>query len=289
MAAPARFEIGALRIDVVSDGYFLIDAAAVHGLVPRTLWEAIAGPPDDKNRVPVALNCLVVRDGRRTVLIDTGVGDKIDPALREKGYPGNYGHLLRNLHALGVAPADVDLVINSHLHFDHCGWNTTRVHGAPIVTFPNARYVIQRGEWDAATHPNERTRATYLGDNLVPLDTSDQVDFVDGEHQLTPSIRLLPAPGHTADHMAVVLTSQGETAIYVGDLIHHESQYERPAWIAAVDVLPLVTLETKKRIVEQAYQSGALLLSPHVAYPGAGRIVERDGRRRYVPAEGASS
>ena len=283
MSPPALFQIGALRVDVVSDGYFLMDVGGVFGLVPRALWEPLAGPPDARNRVRLDLNCLLVRDGRQTVLIETGAGNKIAPRLRETAYAGDYGHLLTNLAALGVRPADVDIVVNTHLHFDHCGWNTAAVHGAPIPTFPNARYYIQRGEWDAATHPNERTRATYLQENLTALAGSDQLHLVEGEAQITGALRFLPAPGHTSDHAAVILASGGETALYLGDLVQHETQIDRPAWIAAFDILPLVTLETKKRLIEQAYQSGSLLINTHAPYPGAGRIHDIEGRRRYVP------
>jgi glyoxylase-like metal-dependent hydrolase (beta-lactamase superfamily II) len=282
MTPPSVFEVGAVRVDVLSDGYFLMDAGGVFGLVPRTLWEPLAGSPDQNNRVRLDLNCLLVRDGSRTVLIDTGIGDKIEPRRRETAYPGDYGHLLASLTALGVRPAEVDAVINTHLHFDHCGWNTAMVHGALIPTFPNARYYIQRGEWEAAAHPNERTRATYLADNLTAIAESDQVELVEGELQVTPSLRILPTPGHTADHTAVVLSSQGETAIYLGDVVQHPLQIDRPAWISAFDILPLVSLETKKRLVQEAFESGALLITTHAPYPGAGRIRDEDGRKRYV-------
>jgi glyoxylase-like metal-dependent hydrolase (beta-lactamase superfamily II) len=281
MTRPTYFQVGAVRVDVISDGYFLMDAGGVFGLVPRTLWEPLAGPPDEKNRVRLDLNCLLVRDGTRTVLVDTGIGEKIEPRRRETAYPGDYGHLLSGLTRLGVRPADIDTVINTHLHFDHCGWNTAIVHGATIPTFPNARYYIQRGEWDAATNPNERTRATYLAENLTPVAESGQVELAEGEVQVTPALRLLPAPGHTADHAAVVISSQGETAIYMGDIVQHPLQIDRPAWISAFDILPLVSLETKKQLVEDAFTTGALLITTHAPYPGAGRIRDEDGRRRY--------
>ena len=283
MSPPTSFQVGALRVDVVSDGYFLQDVGGVFGMVPRVLWEPLAGPPDSQNRIRMDLNCLLVRDGRQTVLVETGVGDKIEPQRRERVYPGDYGHLLANLTALGVRPPDVDIVVNTHLHWDHCGWNTALVHGATIPTFPNARYYIQRGEWETALHPNERTRAAYLQPNLAPLAESGQLELVEGEAPISSSIKFLPAPGHTADHAAVVLSSGGETALYLGDLVQHPLQIDRPAWLAAMDILPLVTLETKKRIVEQAYATGALLITTHSPYPGAGRIRDEDGRRRYVP------
>lgn len=284
MIASRQYDIGTLRIDVVSDGYFLMDAGAIFGLVPRTMWAPLIDPPDESNRIRLDLNCLLIRDGRRTVLVDTGAGDKIEPSRRAVAYPGDYGHLLAGLRALGVGPADVDAVVNTHLHFDHCGWNTARVHGGALIpTFPNARYYIQRGEWETALHPNERTRATYLQDNLSPLSESGQLELVENETQVLPWLRLLPAPGHTADHAAVVLSSAGQTALYMGDIVQHELQIDRPAWISAFDILPLVSLQTKKRIVEQALADGSLLFTTHAPYPGAGRIEARDDRPRYTP------
>jgi len=278
----ATFQIGTLRVDVVSDGYFLMDAGAVFGVVPRTLWEPLTGSPDEHNRIRLALNCLLVRDDDRLVLVDSGIGAKISARQRERAFPGDYGHLLSSLAAIGVAPADVTTVVNTHLHFDHCGWNTAAVHGGALIpTFPNARYVIQRGEWDAATHPNERTRATYLADNLLPVSEADQLELVEGETQITPGVRLLPAPGHTADHAAVVLSSAGETALYLGDVVQHAVQIDRPAWISAFDILPLVSLETKKRLVQSAADAGSLLITTHAPYPGAGRILIQDSRPRY--------
>ncbi|MEX2080471.1 MAG: MBL fold metallo-hydrolase, partial [Dehalococcoidia bacterium] len=180
-------------------------------------------------------------------------------------------------------PDDVTAVANSHLHADHCGWNTRLRDGELVPTFPNARYFIQRGEWEVARAPNERTRTTYLAENFEPLEATGQLELVAGEREIVPGVHFVSAPGHTADHAMIVISSRGETAIYLGDLVQHAAHIERPAWISAFDVLPLVSLETKKRLAERAIREGALLLSTHVPYPGAGRLVERDGRRTFVP------
>ena len=285
----ASFTIGHLRLDVVSDGHFLQDAGGIFGLIPREMWEPLAGVPNARNRIPMALNCLLVRGDGRTVLVDTGAGNKIEPERREKAYPGDYGHLLEGLAALGVGPADIDAVVNTHLHFDHCGWNTALVHGRAIPTFPNARYYIQRAEWEDAVHPNERTRATYLADNFLPLAESGQLELVDGERQITSAIRFLPTPGHTDGHAAVTISAGGETAIYIGDLVQHTLQLERAPWVSAFDILPLVSMETKKRVVEDAIRTGSLLISPHIAYPGAGRMRDVEGRRRFDPVAALDS
>lgn len=285
METPARYRVGGLDIAVVSDGYVRMDAGAVMGLIPRVMWEPVLGSEniDAENRMRLALNCMVVRSRADVLLVDTGMGNKVTGAVREKSFPGEYGSLLRGLAALGLAPEDVTVVVNTHLHADHCGWNTVREDDGQLrPTFPNARYVVQRGEFEAARHLNERTRGTYFAENFAPLAESGQLELVDGEAALMAGATLVPTPGHTADHASVVLHSGGETGIYLGDLVSHAVQLERPAWIAAFDVLPLVSLETKKRIAERALQENALLICVHNPFPGVGRLTERDGRRTFV-------
>jgi len=282
---PARYRVGGAHLAVVSDGVCYMDAGAVMGVVPRTVWEPIAGPPPVRNTFGLSLNSLLIRSGGKIILVDTGIGAKLDERQRTLHYPGDYGHLLRRLQALGVQPNNVDAVVNTHLHFDHCGWNTANVHGRSLPTFPRAKYYIQRGEFDVAMHPNERTRSAYLTDNFAPLADSGQIELVDGEAQVTPDVRIVPTPGHTADHASVVISSGGETAIFVGDLAQHGVQLERSAWISAFDILPLVSLETKKSLLGRAVRDGALVVSVHADYPGTGRLVEANGRRRFMPVE----
>jgi glyoxylase-like metal-dependent hydrolase (beta-lactamase superfamily II) len=190
--------------------------------------------------------------------------------------------LIENLAAAGVASGEIDLVINTHLHFDHCGGNTRLVDGRFAPTFPRAGYIIQAGEWEAAMHPNERTRGTYLAENLGPLDEAKQLELVRGEAELARGVRVVPAPGHTEDHCAVELESEGEIAVYVGELAQHPVMLERLAWISAFDVLPLVSLETKRLMLDRAAEKRALLISVHAPYPGLGRLRVEDGKRKWV-------
>jgi len=187
-----------------------------------------------------------------------------------------------SIEALGIAPEDVTAVANTHLHADHCGGNTVREGDRVVPAFPNARYYVQAGEYAVAMHPNERTRGTYFADNFAPLEASGQLELVTGEQELVDGVHFLPTPGHTADHASIVLASNGETGIYTGDLVHNAVQAERPSWIAAFDVLPLVTLESKKRFVERAVRERALLICGHNAFPGVGRLTEHDGKRTFV-------
>lgn len=285
MQAPVRYTVGNLEIAVISDGYFQLDAGAVMGLIPRIMWEPILGKEniDAEHRMRLGLNCMVVRSGEDVLLVDTGIGNKLPEAARERSFPGESGQLLESLAALGLTPADITLVANTHLHADHCGWNTVRdADGTLRPTFPNARYYIQAGEYEAASHPNERTRGTYFAENFEPLRESGQLELVDGEVELMPGARFWATPGHTFDHASIALTSAGETAIYTGDLVHHAVQVERPAWIAAFDVFPLTSLETKKKLAERALRDNALLICVHNPFPGVGRLTERDGRRTFV-------
>jgi glyoxylase-like metal-dependent hydrolase (beta-lactamase superfamily II) len=279
---PHKHRLGNLDLLILSDGAYYQDAGAVFGLVPRVMWERAAAPPlDDQYRMALGLNCVLVRSAGKTVLIETGVGDK--EGHRRQASPVMDGNLLRELAAAGVRPEEVDVVINTHLHADHCGWNTHRVDGRALApTFPKAQYLIERGEWEAATHPNERTRATYLEENLLPLEAAGVLDLIEGERAVTPEITIVPTPGHTEDHAAVVLTSGGETAIYVGDMVQHHVQLERTAWVSAFDILPLVSMETKKAIVERAIRERALIVSIHSPFPGLGRLaLGEDGRKHW--------
>ena len=285
MTGAAHYTVGRFEIAVVSDGIFRMDGGAVFGVIPRTMWEPVVGSEnvDSFHRVPLGLNCMLVRRGDDVLLVETGLGNKLEGVQRERIFPGEYGRLLEQLSALGVGPGDVTHVVNSHLHADHCGWNTVREADGIVPTFPRARYFVQAGEYEAATHPNERSRAAYITENFGPLVGSGQLELVDGEKEILPGVHFIPTPGHTADHASIVLESGGETAIYIGDVAHHAVQVERPAWIAAFDVLPFVSLETKRKLFDRAVRERALLVCVHNEFPGVGRLTEQDGRRKFVP------
>jgi len=297
-------KLGDLELLVVSDGVLRQDAGAAFGLTPRVMWEPYVPDLDEHHRLPMGLNCMVVRGQGKTVLVETGVGTKPGPwpgpdadarsgppsgGRRTPGAAGieGSGALLQNLAREGIRPEDVDIVVNTHLHFDHAGGNTLVSDGKPVPTFPRARYFIQKGEWQVAASPNERTRATYLADNFEPLEDARQVEMVEGEMEVIKGLRLVPAPGHTADHCIVELDSGGQLALYVGELAQHPVMLERIAWISAFDVLPLVSLETKKRVIGRALERRALIVSVHAPFPGLGRLRLEDSKRRWEPLSGA--
>lgn len=280
---PAKHRLGNLDLAILSDGDFYIDAGATFGIVPRVMWESHAGELDSRHRLTLGLNSVLVRSGGKLILIETGVGDKAS-GWRRQSSPPERGTLMTELDALGVKPEDVDVVLNTHLHADHCGWNTRYVDGELVPTFPNAAYMIVRDEWEAAIAPNERTRATYIEENLLPLRDKGRLELVEGETKVTDEVIIVPAPGHSAGHCAVVLASGGEKGIYVGDLAQVTVQLERTAWVSAFDILPLVTMETKKRLVEQAIEEGSLIIGVHMPFPGLGRMTRTEqGHRKWEP------
>jgi len=274
------FRLGDCELLVVSDGVLRLDAGTVFGVTPRVMWEPLVGPLDEEHRLAVGLNCLLVRSQGKLILVETGVGNK---TTRVPGAAGvaQAGTLLDDMARQGIRPEDVDIVINTHLHFDHCGGNTRYRDGKLALTFPRAQYFLQKGEWEEANHTNERTRASYLPENLEPLANSRQLELVEGEAEVIRGLRILPAPGHTAAHAIVEVASAGQTALYIGDLAQHPLMLERLAWISSFDVLPLVALETKKRILERAVVEDALLVCVHCPPPGLGHLRLVSGRRRW--------
>ncbi|HLC28194.1 MAG TPA: MBL fold metallo-hydrolase [Dehalococcoidia bacterium] len=279
------FRLGDLELLVVSDGVIRQDAGATFGLIPRVMWERFAPDLDAQNRISVGNNSLLIRAGGKTVLLDTGVGPKPTRAPGAMAIEDT-GRLLANLSRIGIRPEDIDIVVNTHLHFDHCGGNTAIDDRRLVPAFPRARYFIQKGEWEAATHPNERTRGTYLAENFEPLADARQVELGSGEVEVAKGVRVVPAPGHTEDHCVIELESGGRFALYVGELSQHPIMLERLAWISAFDVLPLVSLETKRRLTDWALEKRALLISVHAPYPGLGQLRMDDGKRRWEETRG---
>jgi glyoxylase-like metal-dependent hydrolase (beta-lactamase superfamily II) len=262
--------LGEVDIFVVSDGFVRMDGGGMFGVVPRVLWEKILAP-DELNRVKTALNCLIIVSREKTILVDTGLGTKLT-AKQEQNFARKGGSkLLTNMARLGFLPEDVDIVVNTHLHADHCGGNTRRAGDSVVPTFPNADYWIQRQEYLDASFPNERTMATYLPDNFIPL---ERVCLLNGDTVVTEHVRTVMTPGHTRAHQSVLVESRGEKAFFLGDLAGRTVYLEKLAWIPAYDVEPLVSLETKRRFRQWAYDENVLLIFQHDAVMTLARLVK---------------
>jgi glyoxylase-like metal-dependent hydrolase (beta-lactamase superfamily II) len=271
-----RLTLGDFEITAVSDGIYYLDGGAFFGIVPKVLWSKKV-KVDDQNRVPTGLNSIVVRTGEKTVLIETGVGNKLpEKMVRVYGQPAE---LIDRLNAAGVAPDDIDIVINTHLHFDHCGWNTVRRNGSIVPTFPNAKYYVQGGEWKHA-HEGQRDSVSYLHENYDPLVESGQMQLLQDEQEIVPGISVQVFPGHTRDMQAVILESGDHTACYISDLIPTSAHIELN-WGMAFDLYPLENIESRKRYYARAIPERWLTMFTHdPEVPWA--HIERDDRGKIV-------
>ena len=257
------------------------------GVVPKPLWERRI-PADERNRIPLALRCLLVEAPSALVLIDTGIGNKESDGFRDLYGVDNEGDPTRledGIRAAGFAPADVDMVVSTHLHFDHAGGNTLVTPGGDLrPAFPAARYVVQRGEFEFAHLDNERIRASYLGRNFDPVMEAGLWDFFDGEAAPVEGIRLLPTPGHTPHHQSILIESDGERACYLADLCPTAAHLPLP-WIMGYDLEPLVTLESKKRVWSRAREEDWLLIFEHDPEIPWGRLDPAAKRPALLPGE----
>ena len=269
--------LGRLELRPALDGYFALDGGAMFGVVPKTLWERIA-PPDSRNRIRLATRPWLVGDGRRWILIDAGVGDKLDPKLADIFSLDRRRHLDHALADHGLAADDIDLVIASHLHFDHAGGFTGRgADGRPVPRFARARYSVRRGEYDDATHPHERNRASYLPENFVPLVEAGRVDFVEQDGEVAPGVRLRRTGGHTMHHQIVQIESDGKVAVFIADLMPTAAHLPL-AYIMGYDLYPMDTLAFKRAFIDEAVANEYLILFEHDPEIAAGYFRRRDGR-----------
>jgi glyoxylase-like metal-dependent hydrolase (beta-lactamase superfamily II) len=279
--------IGRLTVHAIQAGGQRLDGGAMFGVVPKPLWERRI-QADERNRIQLGMRCLLVEHERGLVLIDNGAGNKETPKFHEIYGVENSGvegrTLLEDgLRSLGVAPGDIALMIDTHLHFDHAGGNTFGDGGGVIrPTFPNARYVVQRGEYEWATHTNERTAASYFPHNFEPVVAAGLIEFVNGEIEFWPGIRLIPTPGHTPYHQSALLESDGAKAFYPADLSPTASHIPLP-WIMGYDVEPLRTLETKRATWKRAVDEDWLLIFEHDAFVTSGRIALDGKGYGFVP------
>ncbi|HVB30025.1 MAG TPA: MBL fold metallo-hydrolase [Gemmatimonadaceae bacterium] len=273
--------VGKWKVHAIQAGGQRLDGGAMFGVVPKPLWERRI-PADERNRIQLGMRCLLVEHERGLVLIDNGLGNKESAKFHEIYGVENAGAGGRTwlddaLAQLKVAPSDITMMIDSHLHFDHAGGNTyVDAEGQVRLSFPRARYVVQRAEYQWATHTNERTAASYFAHNFAPVMEAGRLELVQGEVEIIPGVHLMPTPGHTPGHQAVRLASGGETAIFLSDLVPTAAHLPLP-WIMGYDVEPLVTLETKRRLLKTAAEQRWLLVFVHDAVNAWGRVVH-DGK-----------
>ena len=270
-------KLGDFELNVVSDGLIKLDGGSMFGVVPKIIWEK-SNPPDDRNRIDLGLNCLLIRTGDKNILVDTGMGDKWDDKMRGiyDFRPG--AGLLGELRKLGLEPADIDLVIQSHLHLDHAGGSTRRTDsGDTVPTFPRARYIVQQGEWQAATHPDIRSKPSYVSDDFLPLQAAGVIDFIEGNVEIAPGVRTIMTSGHTKFHQSIIVESAGETAVFLADLIPTAS-HVRPNYTMGFDLYPMFVIENRLSIIEQAVRGNWLCVFEHDPKTPLGRL-KQEGKK----------
>ena len=269
-----KLKLGSFFLYIIESGNIRLDGGAMFGTVPRVLWEK-TNPPDEKNRILIGLNLLLVKTGKKNILIDTGSGEKGNNKFN-KIYEIEHVPIYKALSTAGIKPSEIDIVINTHLHFDHAGGNTIMgKDGRYIPAFPNARYIIQKDEWNDAINTNEKTRASYRGDDFIPLKEAGVLELIDGDAVIEEGISVLKTPGHNRNHQCVLIESEDKKAVYLGDLVPTASHIPLP-YIMGYDLFPLETLENKKRILNKAADEGWLLIFEHDPKIKTG-CLKRDG------------
>ena len=282
-----RYTVGDVELVSVSDGFIRFDGGAMFGVVPKPLWSNKA-PADERNRITLAMRPLVVR-GARTMIIDAGLGDKEDEKFHDRYGVDRRSSLDHALAEAGLSPEDIDIVLASHLHFDHAGGFTVRdAQGRVKPRFPRAQYIVRRGEWEDAMHPNARNHASYLARNYAPLADAGVLQLVDEDQVIMPGVRVVRTGGHTAHHQMVLIESGGRTAAFVADMMPMTAHLA-DAWIMGFDLHPLDTLAVKQRFVRDAVERGVLVFFEHDPDLVAGYIREQDGKRFVEPAQGRAS
>jgi methylmalonyl-CoA epimerase len=273
-----RRSIGDLEVISLCDGFLSLDGGAMFGSVPRTLWEKRL-PPDDSNRIPLSMRPLIVRNGRQTMIIDAGCGDKMDAKSASIYKLDRRYHLDHSLAAAGLSAEDIDIVLASHLHFDHVGGFTAiGKNGAIVPRFPKAKYVAHRAEWEDATHPHERNRASYLQENFVPLKDAGVLTLVEDNAEIMPGVRYRRSGGHTPNHQVVMIESAGKTAVFTADMYPTSVHLPDP-WLMGYDLHPMDTLGFKRDFAPEAIEREYLLFFEHDPSLAAGYLREKDGKR----------
>ncbi|MCE2463459.1 MAG: MBL fold metallo-hydrolase [Dehalococcoidia bacterium] len=279
----SEMKVGDVELSLVSDGAIRVDGGLMYGAVPKVTWKTLS-PADSKNRVLLGLNCLLIRSGDKIILVDTGAGSK-HTSHNKTVFAMKTGELINGLKAHGLGVEDINLVALTHLHFDHVGGCTRRSYGGePVPTFPNATYLVQRQDWEEATHPSERAIGAYMTEDFLPLEESRQLELLDGDTEIASGVWLRVTGGHTRGHQIVTIESGDRKVACLGDVLptaHHLPLH----YIGAGDIHPADTLECKRRLLGQAVKERWLLLLSHGHRLRAGYPVQKDGHVTLEPHE----
>uniref|UniRef100_A0A7V3V0E2 MBL fold metallo-hydrolase n=1 Tax=candidate division WOR-3 bacterium TaxID=2052148 RepID=A0A7V3V0E2_UNCW3 len=271
--------VGDFKLYSLFDGYFGLDGGAMFGVVPKPLWEK-TNPPDERNRIKLALRPLLIITPKERILIDTGVGDKYDQKFADRYRIERLDNLHNSLKNNGLDERDISMVILTHLHFDHCGGSTRNEGGKIVPTFPNARYFVQEAEWNEALNPNRRSRASYLPENFLALKEAGQLELLNGSVEILPGIELIHTGGHTRGMQIVKISSGSQTALFWSDMIPTRGHIPVP-YIMGYDLYPLDSMEQKEKLLRQAIAEGWISFLEHDPEVVAGRISSDNDKYRF--------
>ncbi len=277
-----RISLGQFEIYGLRDGFFFLDGGAMFGVVPKTLWEK-KFPADEKNRIKLALNSILIKTAKELILVETGIGGDLDPKFYDYYSVERKPGLVLSLEKLGYQAEDIDLVVNTHLHFDHCGGNTSKNEkGEDAPTFPKARYIIQKGEWEYALHPSERDKASYLEQNFLPLEKYGLLQLVDGNKEISEGVEVIVVPGHTSRHQCLKVSTGGKVFFFLGDLVP-TSAHVGLSYIMSYDLFPQQTLENKREYFEQAIEEDWILAFNHDPEHFFGKVKKVNNKYTFEP------
>jgi glyoxylase-like metal-dependent hydrolase (beta-lactamase superfamily II) len=277
-----RISLGQFELYGLRDGFFFLDGGAMFGVVPKTLWEK-KFPADEKNRIKLALNSILIKTAKELILVETGIGGDLNPKFYDYYSVERQPGLVLSLEKLGIQAEDIDFVINTHLHFDHCGGNTYKNEkGEDVPTFPKARYIIQKGEWEYALHPSERDKPSYLEQNFLPLEKHGLLQLVDGNKEISEGVEVIVVPGHTSRHQCVKVSSGEKVFFFLGDLVP-TSAHVGLSYIMSYDLSPQETLESKKKFFEQAIEGDWILAFNHDPEHFFGKVKKVNNKYTFEP------
>lgn len=278
----SSLQIGSIQIIGLRDGYFYLDGGAMFGVVPKVLWEKFF-PADNQNRIRLGLNSLLIKTGKINALVETGIGGNLPDKYQKYYSLEREPDLLANLEAVGVKPEDIDFVINTHLHFDHCGGNTRRIEGNKYApTFPKAKYIIQRGEFNYASSPSPRDKASYIEINFKPLAEVGNLQLVEGRYSVCPEIEVVPVSGHTRHHQCVRVQAGGQIVFFLGDLVPTRAHVGL-SYVMSYDLFPLETIKNKQEIFERGIEEDWIFAFNHDPDYYFGKIYKKNGRFHFLP------
>lgn len=266
--------IGNVEVMSLSDGMLEFDLCNFFPTIPNEHWDPYASHLTGEQKVRFNLGSFLVRADGQTILVDTGLGPKPADAPETP-----WGQLMQEFTTYGVKPADIEMVVMTHAHRDHVGWNLMAQGGRYTPTFPNARYWVSAKDWEACHNSELKERFPNAPTCVWPLEELGLLQLMDGEYSLTRSLTTIPTPGHTPGHMSILITSQGERALILGDVAHNPAQVHETDWVSRADMDPEETRRTRRSLMERLEREGMVVAAGHFPAPGFGKVIRLEGRR----------